>query len=316
MALDNANFIAELSITDPPGTDPLSQGDDQIRTIKRATFQSFPLIAAAVNITDAQMNEMAIKNETNLFTVDQQFNRNVIVDDLTGTTEINCPIWRKAGVTRWQFQMTGTDGDLRLRRFDGIGAFLDDPWRIALATGIVDFLNVPTVQGAPLWIAGELRMFVNTQTPGTNWFKADGTNGTLNCSDRWLQASGTDPVGTTRNPNLVGTAAAGTTGSTAITTAQMPSHNHNLRGIVGGGGGITDVAVGFVSNETIVGANRGAIGASYVDLNSNGNEYVQSTGSGSGHTHTSPAQAVTENGTGFSVVQPLTRVVDMFQYVP
>ncbi len=71
MALDAANFIAELSITDPPGADPLSQGDDQIRTIKRATFQTFPLMAAAVNLTDVQLNLAAIKNEANVFTARQ-----------------------------------------------------------------------------------------------------------------------------------------------------------------------------------------------------------------------------------------------------
>jgi len=63
MPLDNAQFISELSITDPPGTDPLNQGDDQIRTVKRATQQSFPNVNAAVPQTAAQMAQMAIKNE-------------------------------------------------------------------------------------------------------------------------------------------------------------------------------------------------------------------------------------------------------------
>ena len=77
MALDNAQFISELSITDPPGTDPLSEGDDQIRTSKRAVFQSFPLVDAAVNITAAQMNQMAIKDATNVFTQTNEFQANV-----------------------------------------------------------------------------------------------------------------------------------------------------------------------------------------------------------------------------------------------
>ncbi len=61
MALDNAQFISELSITDPPGTDPLSEGDDQIRTSKRAVFQSFPFVDAQVNLTAAQLNDAALK---------------------------------------------------------------------------------------------------------------------------------------------------------------------------------------------------------------------------------------------------------------
>jgi len=73
MALDNADFISELSITDPPGTDPLNQGDDQIRTVKRATQQSFPNIDAPVPQTAAQMGQMAIKNEINTFTQENIF---------------------------------------------------------------------------------------------------------------------------------------------------------------------------------------------------------------------------------------------------
>ena len=74
MPLDNAQFIAELSVTDPPGTDPLNQGDDHIRTTKLAVQQSFPNVGSAVPQTGVQMAQMAIKNEVNTFTVDQVFN--------------------------------------------------------------------------------------------------------------------------------------------------------------------------------------------------------------------------------------------------
>ena len=103
MALDNANFISELSIVDPPGTDPLSQGDDQIRTIKRATQQSFPLIAAAVNIDDVQMNLMAIKNEANVFTADQTLlDVNLFINQAIDSPK--AIIWQLAGIIRWQFR--------------------------------------------------------------------------------------------------------------------------------------------------------------------------------------------------------------------
>jgi hypothetical protein len=49
MALDPANYIDELSITDPTSSDLVSQGDDQIRTVKRAVKQSFPSVDIAVN---------------------------------------------------------------------------------------------------------------------------------------------------------------------------------------------------------------------------------------------------------------------------
>ena len=73
MSLDNANFIAELSPIDPPGTDPLNQGDDHIRTTKRAVQQSFPNVGSAVPQTGAQMAQMAIKNEANTFTLINSF---------------------------------------------------------------------------------------------------------------------------------------------------------------------------------------------------------------------------------------------------
>ena len=75
MSLDNAQFISELSITDPPGTDAVAEGDDHIRTTKRATQQSFPNVDAAVPQTAAQMGQMAIKNEVNTFTQDQFITR-------------------------------------------------------------------------------------------------------------------------------------------------------------------------------------------------------------------------------------------------
>ena len=73
MPLDNAQFIAELSVTDPPGTDPLNQGDDHIRTIKLAVQQSFPNVGSAVPQTGVQMAQMAIKNEANDFLAFQTF---------------------------------------------------------------------------------------------------------------------------------------------------------------------------------------------------------------------------------------------------
>jgi hypothetical protein len=49
MALDNAQYIDELSVTDPTASDPVSEGDDQIRTVKLAVKQSFPAVDIRVN---------------------------------------------------------------------------------------------------------------------------------------------------------------------------------------------------------------------------------------------------------------------------
>ena len=49
MALESANYIDELVITNPTASDPVSQGDDQLRLIKKVVKQSFPSVDIAVN---------------------------------------------------------------------------------------------------------------------------------------------------------------------------------------------------------------------------------------------------------------------------
>ena len=318
MALDNAQFIAELSITDPPGTDPLSQGDDQIRTAKRAVFQSFPNIDAAVTLTTAQMNEAAIKNEANVFTVDSnQFTDLNILKAASPATQAGWLFQDDGGFNRWQLQRYDDnlqDGDFVLIRRDGLGAFTDEPFRINAISGIIDFAQVPTVAGAPLWIAGELRMFVAAATPGTNWFIADGTNGTVNLDNRVLTGEGLSSPGTLLAPNLVGTAASTTTGNTAISVAQLPAHTHKIWS--GNQSGITDTTFSHVSVETVCGANRSNTGPFYDEFNSVGTRIIENTGSGSGHNHPQVSAAVTENGSDRNTVRPLSAVVQYHQYVP
>ena len=128
MALDNAQFIAELQVDDPPGTDPLNQGDDHIRTTKRATQQSFPNVDAAVPQTAAQMAQMAIKNEVNTFTQQNTFQQlatfnNDITLDSGGTTVIN---FDEGGLRRWQILYGTTAATFELRRFVG-GVLIDAP---------------------------------------------------------------------------------------------------------------------------------------------------------------------------------------------
>ena len=316
MALDNAQFIAELSITDPPGTDPLSQGDDQIRTIKRATQQSFPNIDAAVTLTAAQMNLAAIKNEANIFTVSQTAQDANWQMDSVADVERGF-VYKRAGINHWTIAMRpdAENTNLAIRRNDILGVLVDRPIVIDFLTGVVDFAQVPTVQGAPLWIAGEIRMFAASATPGTNWFLADGTNGTVNMTDRAVIASGLSAAGAALNPNLVGTANATTTGSTAISVSQMPVHGHDSR-LITGNGGIGDVSVGFPSNETVMGGQRGVTGGTYARNNSQGNAIVRNEGSGAGHTHSQVSTSVIENGSDRNTVRPFSRVVEMHQYVP
>ena len=57
MGVETATYISELSATNPLGTDPISQGDDQIRLVKSVLQSQFTSLgAAAVTGTAAELN--------------------------------------------------------------------------------------------------------------------------------------------------------------------------------------------------------------------------------------------------------------------
>ena len=163
MPLDAAEFISELSITDPEGTDPLNQGDDQIRTTKRATFQSFPNIDAPVPQTAAQMAQMAIKNEVNVFTqantfaANQVFQNEIIVQRIADTSPATLSYRNAAGSREWETRLRqeggGTNNNWQVLRYAN-GVFVDIPFEIDALAGISTFRGTRTffpsgVAGAP-----------------------------------------------------------------------------------------------------------------------------------------------------------------------
>lgn len=52
----NVSYIADLNISNPPATDPLSQVDEHLRLIKTAVAQSFPNISGVVTATQSVLN--------------------------------------------------------------------------------------------------------------------------------------------------------------------------------------------------------------------------------------------------------------------
>lgn len=164
MALDNAQFISELSIVDPPGTDAVAEGDDHIRTVKRATQQSFPNVDAAVPQTAAQMGQMAIKNEVNVFTQintfapDQLFTEAIHVRKQANNNIADIRYQDAAGINRWivRFDADTLDDAYKIQRRDSLGAFLDDPISVSGATGAITFANTVDFQGKPTVTAGSI----------------------------------------------------------------------------------------------------------------------------------------------------------------
>ena len=311
MALDNANFIAELSITDPPGSDPLSQGDDQIRTCKRSVFNSFAFVDKAVTITADQMNLMAIKNEVNEFTAQQNFLNNIAIN--VNGVSVGAVTYNRDGFTEWAIR-NNADSAFAINRTDVSEAFTDTPLKIDNVTGVVDFAHVPTVLGAPLWIAGELRFFVAGVSIGANWFLANGLNGTVDLADRSIMASGTSPGGTFLAPNLVAQTASATTANHSLTVPQMPSHNHTVWMTNNAAGGITDQNLNVSDN--VFGGRRNDSSKQFAKSNGT-RDVLGLEGSGDGHNHTiASGIAVTENGTSRDTVRSLSFVAAFYQYVP
>ena len=57
MGVETASYISQLSATNPLATDPISQGDDQIRLVKDVLQKQFTTLgAAAVTTTAAELN--------------------------------------------------------------------------------------------------------------------------------------------------------------------------------------------------------------------------------------------------------------------
>lgn len=58
MPVEVATYINQLDPLSPAGTDPKSQGDDHLRTIKSAVKQTFPNAAGAVNASHVELNHL------------------------------------------------------------------------------------------------------------------------------------------------------------------------------------------------------------------------------------------------------------------
>ena len=100
MALDNANYIDELSITDPGATDLVSQGDDQIRTVKRAVKQSFPSVDIAVNAVHTSSAAPTVSLSEGLVWIDTSAGAgNHIIKIYDGSSFITLPFSVEAAQT-------------------------------------------------------------------------------------------------------------------------------------------------------------------------------------------------------------------------
>ena len=70
MSLETGDYINDLVITNPTASDPVSQGDDQLRLIKKVVKQSFPSIDAAVNAIHTSASAPAVSITEGLVWID------------------------------------------------------------------------------------------------------------------------------------------------------------------------------------------------------------------------------------------------------
>jgi hypothetical protein len=58
MPIETADYISQLVPSQPQGGESISEGDDHLRTIKRAVQKSFPKIDSEVSCTPAELNKV------------------------------------------------------------------------------------------------------------------------------------------------------------------------------------------------------------------------------------------------------------------
>tara|TARA_R100000049_G_C1937538_1_gene81458 strand:- start:54 stop:1484 length:1431 start_codon:yes stop_codon:yes gene_type:complete len=169
MALDPANYIDELSITDPTATDLVSQGDDQIRAVKRAVKQSFPSVDIAVNAIHTSATEPAVSVAEGL----------VWIDTSAGAGNHVAKIYDGSSFIVLPFSVeTAQTVDINGGTIDGTviggatpaavsGTTLDGSTSLVLATGAtvtgIDNATVDTGSATLLATQGAIKTYVDAQ---------------------------------------------------------------------------------------------------------------------------------------------------------
>ena len=233
--------------------------------------------AAVINLT----GNIGVTSVTRTLTFPSGRSGNFIVD----TTDVNY------GNSTIRIRGDITDGGVQL-----VSAS-DDVVHVYTNGTSVRRVDEKSAQSLP--IVGEIRMytpptgtFVSAALP-SGWHVANGNNGTANLTGRFIYATCVNSqVGGLGGTNTVNFSASfsGTTGSTALTTSQMPAHTHGLFANDASQDG------GFVTSRTQTlessGGNTGQTAQLYAMTRSTvpftSSNFVgssQQTGSGQGHSH-------------------------------
>ena len=146
MGLESATYISGLNASNPiNATDVVGEGDDHIRLLKSTLLNTFPSITGEVSLTHTQINNAAIKNESNTFNGGANAiilaNANALRGTDTGATVRHLISWDSDDIV----YVGSTVGDVKLQ--------LDSSTEIELnataidINGAVDVSNGVTISG-------------------------------------------------------------------------------------------------------------------------------------------------------------------------
>ncbi len=261
MALESATYINQLVPSNPAATDPEGQGYLHLNLIKSVLQATFPDIVGAVGASDTQLSQVpALISEMAALTGNviglkaggtTQGNivasgapvasitlgaagsgytspPTVTISDPTGSGASFAAVVASGAVTGFTLVAAGSDytaPTVAIAGGGGTGAtgtvILSNGTSSAGQVTALSFVDAPGIYqaGAHLVPHGVIAMWYGTEaTIPAGWVICDGTNGTPNMD-------GLFPIGAGTNVAALSTGGAW---STALTAANMPSHNHAI----------------------------------------------------------------------------------------
>jgi len=92
MGLETGNYVNDFVITNPTASDPVSQGDNQIRLVKKLVKQSFPSVDAPVNAIHTGTSAPAVSPSEGLVWIDTSAGAgNHVIKVYDGATFLTLP---------------------------------------------------------------------------------------------------------------------------------------------------------------------------------------------------------------------------------
>ena len=250
----SAGFISGLVPAYPPGSDPISEGDDHIRLIKTVLQMAFPNANSAMNgihtgaePTSTSAGQIWFDTTLNVLKVRNEADGDWVTLGASPVTDFkilgsNTVGWIPPTADGSPDQYLKTDG----------GGNLDWATPSGTPSGVIPSGGIIMWSGA-------------VSAVPTGWVICDGNNSTPNLTGKFVIHADADSGGTY---DVGDNAALGATGAHTLTTAEMPSHNHSYK------------SRGFTE------ASSGAGSQDYSDETTNYPGGTGSTGGGGSHTHT------------------------------